>query len=144
MFYNGIILVNLSMLTHDYLRNGAINVPAAMVAGFQGLYFLTFLFNEVRLHLGKFHVDSTFSEGHAYNYGFLNELQQKYRYLLLILQEDMFVSNRDTNDGCGYLFTLWSVISPFFYTFPVRFLVQHPQTWNYYYLAGFGFLNRKS
>ena len=50
MFVNGIILVNLSMLAHD-MRNGEINIPAVMVAGFQGLYLLTFLFNEVKLHL---------------------------------------------------------------------------------------------
>ena len=51
MFCIGLILVNLSMLTHDYLRNGGLNIPAMMVGGFQGLYVLTYLFNEVKSHL---------------------------------------------------------------------------------------------
>ena len=55
----------------------------------------------------------------------------------------MSISHRDLNDGFGYMFAVWACAAPFFYTFPVRFLIQHPQMWSYYSLAGLAFLNRE-
>ena len=42
-----IVLLDLSMLVHDYQQKGEINATASLVAAFQCFYAMNLLFNEV-------------------------------------------------------------------------------------------------